>query len=81
MAGVRASIPAKGWLQQPNPAPDQQLTLLPPPLIRPRHEYDRLGRLLSRNAPHAPAALIKSPSAIAKCVLPTPEAPIILKLF
>src|SRR5216684_7725250 len=42
MAGVRASIPAKGWLQQPNPTPDQQLTLLPPPLIRPRHEYDRL---------------------------------------
>src|SRR5713226_2051744 len=41
-AGVRASIPAKGWLQQPNPTPDQQLTLLPPPLIRPRHEYDRL---------------------------------------
>jgi len=39
---VRASIPAKGWLQQPNPTPDQQLTLLPPPLIRPRHEYDRL---------------------------------------
>src|SRR6266851_2172818 len=48
MAGVRASIPAKGWLQQPNPTPDQQLTLLPPPLIRPRHEYDRLaaGRTL-----------------------------------
>src|SRR5229473_4394591 len=44
MAGVRASIPAKGWLQQPNPTPDQQLTLLPPPLIRPRHEYDRLVR-------------------------------------
>src|SRR5712692_9838883 len=43
MAGVRASIPAKGWLQQPNPTPDQQLTLLPPPLIRPRHEYDRLA--------------------------------------
>src|SRR5713226_542239 len=43
MAGVRASIPAKGWLQQPNPTPDQQLTLLPPPLIRPRHEYDRLN--------------------------------------
>jgi len=41
---VRASIPAKGWLQQPNPTPDQQLTLLPPPLIRPRHEYDRLDR-------------------------------------
>src|SRR5216684_261443 len=45
MAGVRASIPAKGWLQQPNPAPDQQLTLLPPPLIRPRHEYDRLAAI------------------------------------
>src|SRR5713226_8643674 len=45
MAGVRASIPAKGWLQQPNPTPDQQLTLLPPPLIRPRHEYDRLAWL------------------------------------
>src|SRR5713226_131013 len=43
MAGVRASIPAKGWLQQPNPTPDQQLTLLPPPLIRPPHEYDRLA--------------------------------------
>src|SRR5216683_3152405 len=52
MAGVRASIPAKGWLQQPNPTPDQQLTLLPPPLIRPRHEYDRLAalRALSSNA-------------------------------
>src|SRR6266849_10449346 len=45
IAGVRASIPAKGWLQQPNPTPDQQLTLLPPPLIRPRHEYDRLDNL------------------------------------
>jgi hypothetical protein len=31
----RASIPAKGWIQQPNPTPDQKLTLLPPPQIRP----------------------------------------------
>src|SRR5713226_2813538 len=50
MAGVRASIPAKGWLQQPNPTPDQQLTLLPPPLIRPRHEYDRLTAFRLTNA-------------------------------
>src|SRR5580692_9167674 len=28
--------------QQPNPTPDQKLTLLPPPPIRPRHEYDGL---------------------------------------
>jgi hypothetical protein len=31
----RASISAKGWFQQPNPTPDQKLTLLPPPQIRP----------------------------------------------
>src|SRR5580700_2505722 len=29
--------------QQPNPTPDQKLTLLPPPSIRPRHEYDGLA--------------------------------------
>src|SRR6266851_6703667 len=51
MAGVRASIPAKGWLQQPNPTPDQQLTLLPPPLIRPRHEYDRLDVIFTAHVP------------------------------
>src|SRR5438270_6610202 len=42
MAGVACLDPAKGWLQQPNPTPDQKLTLLPPPQIRPRHEYDGL---------------------------------------
>src|ERR1700732_947375 len=42
MAVWRASISAKGWFQQPNPTPDQKLTLLPPPQIRPRHEYDGL---------------------------------------
>src|SRR5580700_9062437 len=31
--------------QQPNPTPDQKLTLLPPPPIRPRHEYDGLEPL------------------------------------
>src|SRR5712671_4889541 len=50
MAGVACLDPAKGWLQQPNPTPDQKLTLLPPPQIRPRHEYDglvaRLGNSL-----------------------------------
>src|SRR5205823_8531209 len=45
MAGVACLDPAKGWLQQPNPTPDQKLTLLPPPQIRPRHEYDGLDRL------------------------------------
>src|SRR6266404_5635474 len=39
----RASIPAKGWLQQPNPTPDQTLTLLPSPQNPPRHEYDGLA--------------------------------------
>src|SRR4030088_245073 len=43
--GGGAPIPAKGWLQQPNPTPDQKLTLLPPPLIRPRHEYEGLMQL------------------------------------
>jgi hypothetical protein len=43
----RASISAKGWFQQPNPTPDQKLTLLPPPQIRPRHEYDGLDLTLS----------------------------------
>src|SRR5436309_3949035 len=42
MAGVARVIPAKGWLQQPNPTPDQRLTPLPPPLICLRHEYDGL---------------------------------------
>ena len=35
MAGVARSILAQGWLQQPNPTPDQMLMLLPPPHIRP----------------------------------------------
>src|SRR5436305_630647 len=56
LAGVARVIPEKGWLQQPNPAPDQRLTPLPPdnsykadmveagpPLICLRHEYDGLG--------------------------------------
>src|SRR3954466_2724667 len=43
MAGVARVIPAKGWLQQPKPTPDQKLTPLPPPLICLRHEYDGLG--------------------------------------
>src|SRR3954462_10668290 len=50
MAGVARVIPAKGWLQQPNPTPDQRLTPLPPPLICLRHEYDGLVafRLITR---------------------------------
>src|SRR5882672_6445880 len=48
MAGVACLDPAKGWLQQPNPTPDQKLTLLPPPQIRPRHEYDGLDHLRNR---------------------------------
>src|SRR5690242_118784 len=34
----RAPIPAKGWLQQPNPTPDQKLTLPPPPQNPPLRE-------------------------------------------
>src|SRR5580700_7549679 len=42
--------------QQPNPTPDQKLTLLPPPPIRPRHEYDGLAVLGSwRASPWPPA--------------------------
>src|SRR5215217_2450048 len=47
MAGVARVDPGKGWLQQPNPTLDQKLTLLPPPLICPRHEYDGLAGELS----------------------------------
>src|SRR6266851_4761509 len=66
MAGVRASIPAKGWLQQPNPTPDQQLTLLPPPLIRPRHEYDRLDadEWRPRNAEEEPRLVANRSGAL-----------------
>src|SRR5881275_1827004 len=52
MAGVAHVIPEKGWLQQPNPTPDQRLTTLPPPLICLRHEYDGL------NPPHRRESIV-----------------------
>src|SRR5712671_3378975 len=58
MAGVACLDPAKGWLQQPNPTPDQKLTLLPPPQNRPRHEYDGLA------PPQSSANALPPPSGI-----------------
>src|ERR1700746_3267778 len=43
MGGVACLDPGKGWLQQPNPRPNQEVTLLPPSQIPPRHEYDGLN--------------------------------------
>src|SRR5580765_3156475 len=53
----RASIPAKDWLQQPNPTPDQMLTLLPPPQNRPV-----MNRMGFRNGPLG----VKPPSDVSR---------------
>src|SRR5882762_3756269 len=69
MAGVACLDPAKGWLQQPNPTPDQKLTLLPPPQIRPRHEYDGLDCCKP-----SPALRLSTPQAGCRFCLEIPDS-------